>query len=262
LSIERTRPAAAKIGRFRKRIARTADPWYLSCRTVPHRAVGAIPRLQQEEFMSRRVRRGLAAAACVVAAVLVLGSCSLGFLGDSFTLEGQVYTLDKDDQLVPATYNGTISFLMNGKAVDLATGTVTNGVFSPVVIPVPPSDQMEKWSDVLPPVTPPLSISDGGIEGYVVNTIIVHDSIDFDVMRTNTEVLVVAWYLYTEADVEMSGTGAYNSPLGDPATVVMDVKLKAGWNRVILTRTGTTGSFTDTWTTGAEPHGLSWVHKG
>jgi hypothetical protein len=208
--------------------------------------------------MSRCVRRALAAAAGVFAAVIVLGSCSLGFLGDSFTLEGQIYSVDRGDALIAATFSGSIGFVMEGQSDNLNIVAVTNGSFS-ADIGVPPSPL--KWSDMLPPVTPALTVSDASIDGYILNKITATAGMSTygTVSRSNVDGSVLVWYIYTESEVEISGTGTYDSPFGDSATIVIDAQLKSGWNRMIITRTGSAAPYTDTWTIGKEPDGLYWL---
>jgi hypothetical protein len=217
----------------------------------------------------RCVRLRFAVAAALLGIVLVLGSCELfgggaGFLGDSFTLEGQICVPDKEGPPVAVTWGGDLTFKMMYPAVDLAATAVTGGAFS-VEVGTPNPGDLALWVNMLPDVTPtPLTISDGTAKGCTINQIVLNvttgGTFFGPVTRSNEAQTIQVYWTYTDKDVKVTGTGTYTGPGGTGSDVVnMDLDLKAGWNRIIMTRTGTT-SYTDTWTVGDEPAGVYWLY--
>lgn len=201
--------------------------------------------------------------------VLVLGSCDLfgggpGHLGDSFTLAGQVYTPDKEGPPVAVTWGGDVTFKMAYPAVELAATSVAGGAFS-VEVGTPDPGDLASWVNMLPAVTPtPLTISDGTAVGCTINQIVLNVTTDGTfsgpVTRSNEAQTIQVYWAYTDKDVQVTGTGTYTGPGGTSSdTVTMDLSLKAGWNRIIMTRTGT-ASYTDTYTVDEEPEGLYWLY--
>ncbi len=212
--------------------------------------------------MSRCVRRSLATAACVVAAVLVLGSCSLGFLGDSFTLDGQVYGVDKTTiEAIGWDADVTLGML---PGTELFRGTVTDGILN-VQVGVPDAIDMQTWGSILPPAA--WDISDTAAKGCIINQVVI-DITDPVVTRyaelsdrtgANPNGRTFVFWAYTDADVTIEGGVLGTAHDGASANMVMDLTLKAGWNTVVLTRTGTAEPFTDTYKTGKQPDGLNWI---
>jgi hypothetical protein len=217
--------------------------------------------------MRKRAHLFIAAAVVVSGIALALGSCAApggggasggsGFLGTSFTLSGQISRLGKDG-IEACLEDGDLLF---GQGEDtLFAAPVSSGAFSVQVNSPAPSSLVE-WADILPPVTPdPLTVSDGSARGYAVtNVALVVPDFAVGVSYSNLEGTNLGFFVYTDKDVHISGSGTYSGPNGtDSDNVNFDIALKEGWSRIILSRTGV-GPYTDTWRLGDEPAGLYWL---
>jgi hypothetical protein len=214
--------------------------------------------------MSRCVRRSLAAAACVVAAVLVLGSCSLGFLGDSFTLEGQVYSVSKST-VESVAWDADVTLGMS-PGTELFSGAVTDGMLN-VLVEVPDAVDIKTWDSILPPATGVWDISDGAAKGCVINQVVI-DILDPVVTRyaeysdrsgTNPNGTKFVFWAYTDTDVTIKGSASGTAHDGMMANLVIDLTLKAGWSTLVVTRTGDAEPYTDTYKVSKQPEGLNWI---
>ena len=89
----------------------------------------------------------------------------------------------------------------------------------------------------------------------VKNTVEVHCS--------NLDDTRYVYYVYTDADVTITGSGTYTGPDASvEGTGEWNTPLKAGWNRLILARVGVGSApgYSDTWTVGDSPAGVYWWH--
>ncbi len=218
--------------------------------------------------MRRCARLRFTVIAALLGIALVLGSCTTpseegdgGFLGASFTIPGPLqYAAGKVD-FEPSAFGGTIDFSMQGSAVALASATVTSGEFS-VQINAPGAAETSPWNTVLPS-SGTLTVSDATAEGYVINTVTFHetdpDKNDLGVFCANFALTTLVYFAYTDKDVHVTATGSYTGPLG-AATMDMDFSLKVGWNRIVMTRTGTSGSYADTYRIGEAPADVHWAY--
>lgn len=209
--------------------------------------------------MSRCVRRSLAAAAVVALSILTLGSCAFpGFLGDTMTLSGPLRYTEKTGFVIAAA-SGTIEFGSNASPAIAATATVTNGEFT-VGVGAPDSANLSAWGSLLPPGS--WTISDAAAKGYALNEVVFHRTTpsvaDINVLYTNFTLTTFVYFLYTDTDVSIAGSATYSAPPNDTpgSTMIMDIDLKAGWNRVVLTRTGPeSGPYSDTYSLAEVPDG-------
>jgi hypothetical protein len=113
---------------------------------------------------------------------------------------------------------------------------------------------------MLPPLS--LSISDSSAVGYVINSTTFHQTspltVDSAVDCSSFHYTTFVYLSYTDKDVDISGTGLYTGPYESAqGTCVMNLSLKAGWNRVVMTRTGSS-SYTDTFSVGEAPSDTCW----
>lgn len=219
--------------------------------------------------MSHIVCRRLALGAAVLGILLVLGSCELtgsgddGYLGGSFTLSEQLQYADKDG-FEPSSFSGTIDFGMSGAAAPAFTATVTSGSLS---VDFDAPVDTENWADIVlgMSITGTWDVDDALAEGYVVNDVTFHETSpdvnDLNVLCTDFDLATFVYLVYSDTDVRVTASGTYSAPPNgtDGSTIDMDLALKAGWNRVVLTRTGS-GPYTDTYRVAGEPSGVSWAY--
>jgi hypothetical protein len=208
--------------------------------------------------------RKIVAIAAIVAAVLVLGSCSGagggafggdgGILGSSFTLSGQIYKNEKGIFGDPWTYDGDLGFAMANPAEELFLGTTAGGAFS-ITIGAPDPTDKYPWANILP-TTGTVSISDSTATGCVINKVVwdVSDpKVSFDIVRGNVTLTTIVYWAYTDKDVHVSFSGVYDGT----NSMDIDADMKAGWSRLISTRSGA-GPYLDTIRIGEEPAGVCW----
>jgi hypothetical protein len=221
--------------------------------------------------MSHIVSRRLVLGAAVLGILLVLGSCELtgggddGLLGGSFALSEQLQHADKDG-FEPSNYSGTIDFGMAGTAGPAFTATVTTGSFS-VDFGVP-AETLNWYDDILlgMSISGSLGVNNSLAEGYVVNDVVFHitdldPDVDVAVLCTDYDLATFVYLAYSDTDVNVTASGTYSAPPNgtDGSTIDMDLELKAGWNRVVLTRTGS-GPYSDTYRVAGEPSSVSWAY--
>ncbi|MFW6213313.1 MAG: hypothetical protein ACOC8L_10465 [Spirochaetota bacterium] len=102
------------------------------------------------------------------------------------------------------------------------------------------------------------TISDSSVDAAISTQLDVLDSsssyVGFLIKINGTLVppIVSVVWIYVTGDTDISGTGTLD---GEPTTV--DLKLKAGWNRAIVTEAGSGDPVN--FYSGAEPAGLSWL---
>lgn len=211
-------------------------------------------------FLNRLIRAGL-----IVLSVILLGSCDLGagsgdggYLGDTFDVSGPLRFRGKDTFDTP-DIDGFLEFACASTTFS-ETAVVDGGAYT-VSFGIPDPTDTEPWANLLPPVTPALSISDATAEGLVLNDVLFDrtDPPDDDILVvcSNYDIDVVVWYVYTDKDVTITGSGSYAGPLGTD-TIDIDVSLKAGWNRIIMTIPGS-GS-TAVYRLGSMPSGVYWTY--
>ncbi len=199
--------------------------------------------------------------ACALFAVscdLAGGSGDGGYLGDSFEVSGPLYLRDKGDFETPDT-DGTLEFACISTTFS-ESAVVDGGAYS-ISFGIPDPAETALWVDILPTVTPTaLTISDPTAKAAILNNVLydrVTPAVDNDIMVlcTNYDIDIVVWYVYTDKDVTITGTGDYTGALGT-TYIDMDVSLQAGWNRIIMTITGTTAEYR----LGSMPSGVYWTY--
>jgi hypothetical protein len=220
--------------------------------------------------MKRSYRHAVRVLLLLFIVMPILGSCGGAgspvpgdgaYLGNALVNNGPVYHKDKTDFSTPGA-SGTLSFgMMGSPVVTLDTATVTSNAFN-LTFGVP-TGKMVLWSTVIGGL-PGGTVSDPAACGFVVN------SITFDitspavasvpVIMTNYAGSVIVTYVYSDRDVTSAASGAYTAPDGVSATINMNLILKTGWNRCVLTRTGSPGTYVDTWSVGDEPAGVCWAY--
>jgi hypothetical protein len=212
--------------------------------------------------MSRCVRRGCAAAACVFAAVVFLGSCEFpGFLGEEYELSAPLFWDDIAGVL--HAYDGkddVVTFSMALPAaspIEVFVGALTSGIVS-VHFGTPPSAALKTWVEIMP-IAP--TVSDSAALGTVINVISKGLS-SYAISCRNPAETRFAYWAYSDSDVSLAASGATMGPGGVSVNMSMDIKLKKGWNIIILDRTGTAAPFTDTYTVGDMPTDLSLIWDG
>lgn len=211
-------------------------------------------------FLNRLIRAGL-----IVLSIVLIVSCDLGagsgdggYLGDTFDVTGPLRFRDKGDFETPDT-DGSLEFACASTTFS-ETVVVDGGVYT-VSFGIPDPTDTEPWADLLPPVTPTaLTISDPTAEGCILNNVLydrVTPAVDDDilVLCSNYDIDIVVWYVFTDKDVTITGSGSYAGPLGTD-TIDIDVSLQAGWNRIIMTVTGTTAVYR----LGSMPSGVYWTY--
>jgi hypothetical protein len=209
--------------------------------------------------------RKIVAIAAIAAAMLVLGSCSGagggavggdgGILGNSFTLSGQIYRNEKGYFGDPWTYDGDLCFAMAGPSEELFLGTAAGGAFSITIGALADPTDKHPWVDILP-TAGTVSISDPTATGCVINEVVwdvADPKITIHIVRGNAALTTIVYWAYTDKDVHISYTGVYDGT----NSMDIDANLKAGWSRLISTRTGA-GPYLDTIRIGEEPAGVCW----
>jgi hypothetical protein len=181
-----------------------------------------------------------------------------GYLGNTPTLEGPLYVSDKE-VFSQNVSDGTITFSMQ-PATDLATATVSGGNFSQTLSV--PSGMTQTWDTIMETFAA-YSVSDSLAEGFVINMIVYNetspDKLDLTIWNANSTFTTVVFYAYTDRGVEITAAGAYTGPGRTiPGTCDMSLNLKAGWNRLVMTR-AETATYTDTWRLGEAPADTLWA---
>lgn len=211
-------------------------------------------------FLNRLIRAGL-----IVLSIVLIVSCDLtggsgdgGYLGDTFDVSGPLRYRDKEGDFDTPDTDGFLEFACTSTTFS-ETAVVTGGAYS-ISFGIPDPTDTEPWTDLLPPVTPTaLTISDATAKGLVLNNVLFDrtDPPDEDilVLCSNFDIDIVIWYVYTDKDVTITGSGTYTGPQ-DTDTIDMDVTLQAGWNRIIMTVSGTTAVYR----LGSMPSGVYWTY--
>jgi hypothetical protein len=210
--------------------------------------------------MSRRVRPWFATAMLVVLSVLALGSCEFpGFLGDAFDVEGTLYW---DDSGTLKAYDGKdaivpFSMSTSGSPIPVFVGTLTAGNVN-VHLGTPGASTLKSWTEILP-ITP--TVSDSSALACVINTIGTDASSD-PISNRNLSATTYIFWAYSDKNVALTVSGPTTGPGGVSVNMAMDVELKKGWNLIILTRTGTTEPYTDTYSIGDLPADVKLIWEG
>ena len=188
-----------------------------------------------------------------------------GYLGNTLSLSGPIWLANgKEGAFQPGDGDGTMTFSMQGSSsVDLVTTAVSGADFSQA-LSAPTAGVLSLWISVMEGLPSPY-VSDESANGIVLNTIVFHvddPKVDRSIYLANLEFTTLVFYVYSDRAVSSSAYGIYKEPAGtDTDTCDMSMSLKAGWNRVIMTRTGPVlGPYTDTWRVGEAPSDVRWAY--
>ncbi|MFQ3621077.1 MAG: hypothetical protein SNJ78_09040, partial [Spirochaetales bacterium] len=168
------------------------------------------------------------------------GGLDSGYLGASLQLPGGAvfYFSFEGEQvsLEPWMETSDVYTYFNEENQEVLVGSIENGVFYPQSIQAP--SELFLWTDVFSRFFE-LSVTPDNARGWMLDSFSVLLDVEYRgqvsrlVLDTDGHTIKQIYYWYTDVDVQLSGSYS-----GDNINTTLNLSLKAGWNRVILTYNG------------------------